>query len=158
MGINNAEWYFQQKPTAVASASYVRGSHTYKLGAEWRQDTFIIDTLQYTAGRYTFSGLETGLPSTNGQSLAGAVGFPYASFLLGAADSAFIQDPQQLLWRKQSYGLYIQDTWKISHKLTFDYGLRWDYMTFPLLHGRMSEFAPTIANPSAGGLPGADAV
>jgi len=155
IGLTNANWYFFQKPTAVASASYVHGSHTFKLGGEWREDTFINDMLQYANGQYNFSALETGLPSTNGQSLAGSVGFPYASFLLGAADSASIQSPQEPLYRKQSYGLYIQDTWKVNRKLTFDYGLRWDLETAPQVNGRMTQFAPTIPNPSAGGLLGA---
>ena len=155
LGLTNANWYFFQKPTAVASTSYVHGSHTFKLGGEWREDTFINKMLQYANGQYTFSALETGLPSTNGQSLAGAVGFPYASFLLGAADSASIQSPQEPMFRKQSYGLYIQDTWKVNRKLTLDYGLRWDLETAPLVNGRMTQFAPTIANPSAGGLMGA---
>jgi len=155
IGLTNANWYFFQKPTAVASATYVNGAHTFKLGGEWREDTFINDMLQYANGEYTFSALETGLPSTNGQSLAGSVGFPYASFLLGAADSAAIQSPQEPLFRKQSFGLYIQDTWKVNRKLTLDYGLRWDLETAPLVNGRMTQFAPTIPNPSAGGLLGA---
>lgn len=155
IGLTNANWYFFQKPTAVASMTWVHGAHTYKLGGEWREDTFINDMLQYANGQYTFSALETGLPSTNGQSMSGTVGFPYASFLMGAADSASIQSPQEPLYRKQSYGLYIQDTWKINRKLTLDYGLRWDLETAPQVNGRMTQFAPTIANPSAGGLMGA---
>jgi outer membrane receptor for monomeric catechols len=31
--------------------------------------------------------------------------------------------------RKRGYGIFIQDTWKITRKLTLDYGLRWDYQT-----------------------------
>lgn len=155
IGLTNANWYFFQKPTAVASATWIHGAHTYKLGGEWREDTFINSMLQYANGMYTFSALETGLPSTNGQSLSGAVGFPYASFLLGAADSASVQSPQEPLYRKQSFGAYIQDTWKVNRKLTLDYGLRWDLQTAPQVNGRMTQFAPTIANPSAGGLMGA---
>jgi Carboxypeptidase regulatory-like domain/TonB dependent receptor len=154
-GLTNANWYTFIKPTGVASASYVRGSHTYKMGAEWRQDSFINENTQGSEGAYVFSALETGLPSTNGQSLnGGTVGFPYASFLLGAADSASLQSPQQPLIRKQAWGLFIQDSWKVTQKLTFDYGLRWDRETAPLVNNRMSTFGPTVPNPSAGGLLG----
>ena len=154
-GLSNANYYYFIKPTGIASASYVHGSHTYKLGAEWRQDSFINENTQGSEGAFVFSALETGLPSTNGQSLnGGTVGFPYASFLLGAPDSGSLQSPQQPLIRKQSLGLFIQDSWKVTRKLTLDYGLRWDRETAPLVNNRMSMFGPTVANPSAGGLPG----
>ena len=109
------------------------------------------------AGNFAFSTTQTGLPSTNGQNLSGgAVGFGYASFLLGAVNSASISQPSSPQLRKMSWGLFLQDTWKITRKLTFDYGLRWDYQTAPSLeHDRRSAFSPDIPNPSAGGLLGA---
>ena len=43
----------------------------------------------------------------------------------------------------------------MTRRLTLDYGLRYDYQP-PMheLHDRMAMFAPSIANPSAGGLLG----
>ena len=35
IGLTNANWYYFIKPTGIASLSYVHGSHSYKLGAEW---------------------------------------------------------------------------------------------------------------------------
>jgi hypothetical protein len=58
-------------------------------------------------------------------------------------------------YRKNSWGIYVQDTWKITRKVTLDYGLRWDYQQAPEeINYRDSMFGPTIANPSAGGLLG----
>src|SRR5262249_27270515 len=54
------------------------------------------------------------------------IGFPYASFLLGAADSATIKPTSDPQVRKWAYSMYLQDTWKITHRLTLDYGIRWD--------------------------------
>lgn len=155
MGLTNANYYFYDKPTGVASATYVRGSHTYKAGLEWRNDIFINRNTQGSEGVFAFGATESGLPSTDGQSLSGGVvGFPYASFLLGAVNNASLQSPQATLTRKMAWGLFIQDNWKLTRKLTLDYGLRWDYQTAPLVHDRMSMFGPTIKNPSAGGLLG----
>ncbi len=81
---------------------------------------------------------------------------PYASFLLGAVDSASVETPQDPQFRKTAYGLYIQDSWKITHSLTVEYGLRWDFQgALSELNNRLSEFSLTTPNPSAGGLPGA---
>ena len=52
--------------------------------------------------------------------------------------------------------MFAQDSWKVTRKLTLDYGLRWDLQQ-PLseLHDRMISFSPTTPNPTANGLLGA---
>ena len=51
--------------------------------------------------------------------------------------------------------IYAQDNWKITHKITLDYGVRWDYQTaLSELWNRQDNFSPTTPNPSAGGLLG----
>ena len=84
-----------------------------------------------------------------------STGNAYASFLLGQVDTATVNTIQDPELRRTAWGLYIQDTWKVTHKLTLDYGLRWDRQTAPeeAFH-RSSMFGPTIPNPTAGGLLG----
>ena len=156
IGPVNSNNYYMEKPTAVASVTWVRGNHTYKAGGEWRKDAQTDRNVRGAQGILTFSNIETALPSTNGQNLSGgAVGFPYASFLLGAVNSAAVATPQDPQFRKIAWGLYIQGTWKITRKVTLDYGFRWDYQTaLSELHDRFASFSPTVANPSVGGLLG----
>lgn len=139
------------------SLTWVRDNHTYKAGAEMRVEG--VPTFLYTAtnGVYQFSGAETSLPYLNNITLnGGTVGFPYASFLLGLVDSGNIAYPPTARVGQSAWGLFIQDTWKASRKLTLDYGLRYDYQTYPReQYGRYANFSPTAPNPSAGGLPGA---
>jgi hypothetical protein len=86
----------------------------------------------------------------------GSLGFPYASFLLGLTSSASVNAPQDPQWRNSRWGLYLQDSWKVTRKLTLDLGVRWDYQDQGHeIHYRNSMFGPSIPNPSAGGLPGA---
>jgi hypothetical protein len=144
------------KITAPASLLWVRGNHQIKIGGEFHLEVFADANLEGTGGILNFSSNETGTPSTNGQSLGGGgVGLNYASFLLGLADSGTVQSPQELEWRNRRYGLYLQDSWKVTRKLTLDYGVRWDLQgQGHEIYNRDSMFGPTIPNPSAGGLPG----
>jgi hypothetical protein len=156
IGPTNAGFYHNDKPTAVASATWVHGNHTYKAGAEWRKDIWTDVEQVGTTGVLNVLGQETGLPYLQTTTLGGGnVGFPYASFLLGAIDNATIKNEQDPQLRKHAVGLYLQDTWKVTRKLTLDYGARWDFQSgLTEIHDRWSMFGPTVANPSAGGLLG----
>jgi hypothetical protein len=156
-GPSNANSYFDTAFTGSASLSYVHGSHTYKLGGEWRLNSWSDRNSRGSQGILNFSAAETGLPYLQSTNIGGGtVGFPYASFLLGLADTASVNAVQDPQWRKQAWGLFLQDTWKITRKLTLDYGLRWDLQSQGHeIHYRTSMFGPTTPNPAAGNLPGA---
>jgi hypothetical protein len=75
---------------------------------------------------------------------------------MGLVNSASISNPVDPQTRRPSWSLFAQDNWKITRKLTLDYGLRWDYQGYgDEIHHRVSEFSPTTPNPSAGGVLGA---
>ncbi len=156
IGANGAP-IFSNKPTAVMDLTYIRGSHTYKIGGDWRVDELTQEALTGQFGTYNFSNAQTSLPYLQGQTLSGGnVGLPYASFLLGLVNTASVANPTAPQARKDAVSIFIQDEWKITHKLTLTYGLRWDWQTYPEeIHSRESMFSPTTPNPSAGGLPGA---
>jgi hypothetical protein len=157
LGLTNSGHYLNDNPTAIASLSWIRGNHALKTGIEWRETTFTDIELAGTGGVYNFASQETGLPYLQLSSVKGAdVGFPYASFLLGTVDSASVASGQEPNFRKYGLGIYVQDTWKVNQKLTLDYGIRWDYQqSWSESRNRWAEFAPNVANPSAGGLLGA---
>ncbi len=155
----NANDYYNDKPTAVTSFTWIRGNHTYKTGVEWRRDIWEDINTRGSQGIYNFSAAETGLPYVSSTTLNGGnLGFPYASFLLGQVDNATVSNLQDPQIRKIGLGFYVQDTWKATRKLTLDYGVRWDWETaWHEIHNRMSSFEPGIVNPSAGGLLGGTA-
>jgi hypothetical protein len=157
IGPTNANKYAVDKPTAVLNVSWVHGSHSFKVGADWRIDAYRDRNVRGTQGIWTFDNSMTGLPYLGSTSVSGGqLGSGYADFLLGLATSATVQTPQDPQYRKTSWSLFVQDAWKMNRKLTFTYGLRWDLQNaWREIWNRIGAFSPTTPNPSAGGLPGA---
>ncbi len=153
IGPVNANNYYNDKPTAVLSGTLIRGNHTYKAGAEWRKDIWEDINTRGSQGVYNFGAGQTALPYLQSTNVGGgSIGFPYASFLLGMANDASTSNKQDPQIHKTALGLYLQDTWKVTRRLTLDYGVRWDYETaWRELHNRTSIFGPSVVNPSAGG-------
>jgi hypothetical protein len=156
IGVGSPVVNLADKPTLNLNITNVRGNHTYKAGLQWRLDT-TINKNAVAAPSYNFSANETALPYLQTTSVGGnTIGLPYASYLLGLEDSASVGPTQDPDYRKTSMALYLQDTWKVTRKLTLDYGIRWDRQTAPEeAFYRSSMFAPSIPNPSAGNLMGA---
>src|SRR5579871_3172009 len=149
---------------AIASLTWVKGNHTFKFGGNGEfmgSYTIAINSLQ---GTYNFSPAQTAMPylvnTSTGNSTANIgtnhIGLPYASFLLGAVDSYTVNPPANTRFGKQQWGFYAQDSWKVTRKLTLDIGLRYDYSTwYQEQYGRSPNLNTTLANPTAGGHPGA---
>jgi hypothetical protein len=157
VGANSDRTLKYQKPTTTASLTWVKNNHTYKFGTDSRWERHHGDNYTSTQGDYNFSVAQTGLPYLQSTTVGGGtVGHPYASFLLGLVSDVTIKNREYLTLGKHQLGFYAQDTWKLTRKLTLDYGLRWDHSTYlKELHGFLPNFSPTTPNPSAGGLPGA---
>ena len=146
-----------REATSNISMTWVHGNHTYKAGGELRIDSNQSTLFRYTGGRFDFSTNETALPYNQSSSIGGGtVGFAYASFLLGLVDAVTVAPVNNMKMGKHAIGMFLQDTWKITRKLTLDYGLRYDYQTYlKEQYGRFAQFAPNMPNPSAGGILGA---
>jgi hypothetical protein len=151
--------FYERRPSFNTSATYVRGAHTYKAGFEIRQEKFPNYDFSLSAGSYTFNNAWTNQTSLSTTTLStGFAGFGFASFLLGGESAATVNAPIAAETAKFQTALYLQDTWKVTRKLTLDYGVRWDYGTYQSeQYGRVSSFSPTVANPAASGRLGAKA-
>ncbi len=146
-------------PTFNSSLTLVRNNHTFKFGAELRLDGWIAHQVTSANGLYAFSAAQTGQPYTLSAAPGGVnIGFPYASFLLGMPDTVTTRTPADVRFGKKQWGFFAQDNWKITRKLTLDYGLRYDYSLTPReQYGRMPTLDPTGSNSFAGGHYGATA-
>jgi len=151
---------YEEKPSFNANTTWVKGVHTFKFGAEMYLE-------QIYDGTYSGVTLDavgpTGIPSSTAEPFTPTFsfngynqGFGFASFLLGDYASS-VQTPNEFYrLGSQQWGVFAQDSWKVTRNLTVTYGVRWDYATPEKeQYGRLGQFDPTLPNPSANGRPGA---
>jgi hypothetical protein len=92
--------------------SKVIGTHTIKVGGEFHYDQINVDATAQFNGSFLFFGSETGSD--------------FADFLLGIPSQYNQSQLQPFYGRNKYVGLYGQDSWRVTHNLTLNYGLRWD--------------------------------
>jgi TonB dependent receptor-like, beta-barrel len=115
------------------SLSWVKGTHTFKFGADIRRQLFD-QTLYYNInGLYSYYGggvNDPNLQVDDGTGTGNTVeGTLLPEYLLGLPDS-FSQGSAQIeKVRSTIFAVFVQDSWKIKKNLTLNYGLRWELFT-----------------------------
>jgi len=145
-GRNTRTW------TGLDNASFTKGNHTIKFGGSVSRVT-VFTTSQFgiiptyalgfsTANTDAFSPSD--LPSSSNLYHAGTTDYNNAAALLTSAagilssvsqtynatsqTSGFQAGaPENRNYRQNQYAIYAGDSWRISARLTLNYGLRWDY-------------------------------
>jgi hypothetical protein len=129
--------------------TWIKGTHSLKFGGQYMNNNEYY--LYGDRAGYSFLKNETGLPANNA-----TTGWDYASFLVGSVDSLGVHMNAPAKYQDQAFSFYGQDSWRITRKLTLNYGLRWDIFIPPHEgHDRIGVFDPTIPNTGAGGILGA---
>ncbi|MFN0170438.1 MAG: carboxypeptidase regulatory-like domain-containing protein [Bryobacteraceae bacterium] len=112
-----------------------RGSHTFKIGAEFTLLRLDRRTISFVRGQFDFTGIHSGTAA--GVTAAERGRLAFADFLLDQPQQVrlgFIPNlppgvdpgtfPQTRFWR---YHNYITDDWKVTPKLTMNVGVRYEY-------------------------------
>jgi hypothetical protein len=101
-------------------------SHTLKFGGEFRSIQFNNLQVGDQATNFNFGPQWTQGPNPNQSSPVAGLGL--ASFLLGIPAGGVNPAPALAMTTKFT-GVFVQDSWKVTPRLTVNWGLRWDYET-----------------------------
>jgi hypothetical protein len=116
--------------------SWTKGAHQIKFGGSWELYKKVQDLFGETQGGFNFNGNFTGNS--------------FGDFLLGTADSyseLAVQDSGH--WNNVSTAAYVQDNWRVNHRLTLNLGLRWEGMPHTYeANNRMGNFYSQLYNPA----------
>ncbi len=121
--VNNDYQYSQ-------ALSWVRGSHELKFGGDIMSRRFSFFSPSYPVGNMVFSGVYSG--------------YGLSDFLFGHPISSIIDITKFFSLHRFVNGFYAQDTWRITPKLTANYGIRDDIVTpWTERHNQLAGFVPT---------------
>ncbi|HSE20463.1 MAG TPA: carboxypeptidase regulatory-like domain-containing protein [Pyrinomonadaceae bacterium] len=105
----------------VEKLSWIHGTHTFAFGAEYSRQNFNQVGNQFSRGVFTFQANATKDPVTGGG------GYAFAEFLLGklfvSTNAAAVADAR---FKRDVFHTFIDDTWKVSPRLTLSLGLRYE--------------------------------
>jgi trimeric autotransporter adhesin len=109
---------------------YTHKKHTMRWGGDFRRIEINTETSSNPRGSFVFTGLNTA-QFIGGSPVAGT-GFDFADFLLGLPQQTSVQyggSASGYHFRGNSWDLYAQDEWRIRSNLTFNIGLRYEYVS-----------------------------
>ncbi len=115
------------------SVSYIHGNHTVKFGANIIRRQ--VNLFRPIAGKGYFFLFGNGVGP-------GSTGYEVSDILAGFVNNYQIGPPFGMVGtRSWENGIYAQDDWRVSRRLTLNLGLRWDLLTNPVeVNGRQSNF------------------
>jgi hypothetical protein len=113
-----AQLFTGPNPELAEDISIIKGSHQIGLGVNYIKHLMNFFSDLNAAGSATFAGQITGV---------GMADFMIGLTSAGGATQAFNQGNRYGYTNRQNYiGTYVQDAWKVSSRLTINYGVRWE--------------------------------
>ena len=110
--------------------TWVHKNHEVKLGFRMSNERNNTRGAQQGQGRYKFAGDLTALWDPINETSVPYTGIGMADMRLGYGSYYRINYNRPYFYIRQTeLGSYAQDSWKLTPRLTLNYGLRWDYWT-----------------------------
>ncbi|MBM3724542.1 MAG: TonB-dependent receptor [Acidobacteria bacterium] len=111
-----------------------RGAHNLKIGGLVARRNWTFDEAVNARGSFGFDGTVTAVGAATRD-------HQFAEFLLGLATTAQVSvEPFATRMNNNWHGYYFQDDWKVSPRLTINYGMRYEYFKPPVQRGTATNF------------------
>lgn len=145
MGNGGANTDVENTAALLPSVTWIKRNHTIHAGADLRDIQMAIKSTQDGPN---FS-VGAGWTQANYSASSASAGNSVASMLLGYVDGGGTSTISQQYWTRRYFAPFVQDDWKVTHKLTLNLGIRYDINTPPLERHNRTDYAfdPTIVNP-----------
>ena len=116
--------YFQ----FVDNFSYVAGKHSLRMGGEYRYNKFPQVGNEFPRGQFLFDSRYTNtITPTSATAATQTGGYVGADFMMGYMNNAIAAvSLVQADFRSSEWATYIDDSWKVTPRLTISLGLRWE--------------------------------
>lgn len=145
-------WSYQEGHNGMVSLMRIGGNHLIKIGTDNRMGRMNRISIYYGSGGFNFTRGFTQGP--NALTASTSAGNAIAEALMGYVSSGsqdYAANPARQSWYN---GLYFQDDWKVSSKLTLNLGLRYDQeRPEKERFNHISWFDPTLSSPIAAQVP-----
>ncbi len=132
------------------NVTWIRGRHYLKFGFDFRRGFMNNYNPTNPSGEFSFGPLQTGLTGNS------RTGDAFASFLFGQGSGFQFLPGVSTYLSFPSYDLYVQDDFKLSTKLTLNFGMRYEpSFHFVEKYNRITQFNPERRSLDFAGVEGA---
>ena len=127
----------------ASTLTKITGTHTIQFGGEFMRMTHNYAQTNIPTGIFNFN---PDLTAANANNTAGS-GLGLATFLLGYPSGGNASSPGLVAAQQYYPALFVNDTWHVTQKFTFNAGVRWEHSgPWTERFNRISYFNPTQPN------------
>jgi hypothetical protein len=121
------------------------GNHSLKVGVALQNFRILFLQPPTPRGQYSYTGAYTSIPGVSN------TGYGVADFLADQMNSASITTEPKINDENRYDSAYIEDNWRVTPKLTLQYGVRYDYFQpYKEQAGMMANFVPLTTGVGTG--------
>jgi hypothetical protein len=129
----------------IDNVTKIVGNHTLKGGLTFMNVRFSTLQPQFSRGQYDYNGTFTA--NIVGGSGVSNTGWGAADFLLDQQHDAGLSNEVTNGDQRSNDAFYVQDDWRMSHKLTLNFGVRWEYFQpYQDVGGYQASFSPIASS------------